>query len=145
MPLLSAVLDYVPGRLLGIGEDLPSGVARQWARWCCHPDYYMGEHPEAHTRLAAFDRPTLFYSFTDDTFAPEPAVGQLLEHLPSAQLEHRRIDPSDHGGDPIGHFGFFRPHLAANFWPAAAEFLSAAIAGAAHGTRGKFGALSDQR
>ncbi len=129
VPLLAAVLDYVPGGLLGIGEDLPSGVARQWARWCRDPGYYLGEHPEARSRLAAFDRPTLFYSFTDDPFAPEPAVAQLLEHLPSAGVEHRRIDPADHGGDAIGHFGFFRPQLAGQFWPAAAEFLSDTLAG----------------
>ena len=129
VPVLAALLDYVPGALLRIGEDLPSGVARQWARWCSHPDYYLGDHPDARARLAAFDRPTLFYSFTDDHFAPEPAVASLLEHLPAARLDHQRIDPADHGGDPIGHFGFFRAHLAAHFWPAAADFLSDTLAG----------------
>jgi predicted alpha/beta hydrolase len=127
LPLVTALVGYLPGRFVGSGEDLPAGVARQWGRWCCHPDYYMGEHPDARARLAAFDAPTLFYSFTDDTFAPGRAVAQLLSHLPKAQLEHRRIDPRTLGAGPIGHFGFFRAGTA-SLWPAALDFVLGRLA-----------------
>ena len=50
-----------------------------------------------------------------------------FDHPPRPLVQ--RIDPADHGGDPIGHFGFFRAHLAAHFWPAAADFLSDTLAG----------------
>ncbi|HHP7236846.1 alpha/beta hydrolase family protein, partial [Longibacter sp.] len=33
MPALAHLCGYFPGRALGLGEDLPLGVALQWARW----------------------------------------------------------------------------------------------------------------
>ena len=46
VPALTAAFGYLPA-WAGLGEDLPSGVARQWARWCSSPDYMLSEHPEA--------------------------------------------------------------------------------------------------
>ena len=83
VPAFTATLGYLPGRL-GIGEDLPRGVAEEWARWCTHPDYLIAEHPDAAARFARFDRPTAFYSFTDDAFGPRRSVDALLDRLPRA-------------------------------------------------------------
>lgn len=116
VPTLTATLGYLPGRL-GIGEDLPRGVAEEWARWCSHPEYLISEHPDAAERFARFDCPGVFYSFTDDSFAPPRAVSALLGRLSSAPnraparrpprhrgFVHRslRIFPSHVQGQPLG-------------------------------------------
>jgi len=33
IPIATAWLGYFPGWMLGNAEDIPSGVAREWARW----------------------------------------------------------------------------------------------------------------
>jgi predicted alpha/beta hydrolase len=128
VPIASALFGYMPGRF-GLGEDLPSGVARQWARWCLHPDYLISEHLDARERFARFDAPTLFFSFTDDEYAPEAAVDHLLRRLRRAPIQHVRLAPEERGADAIGHFGFFRPRFATTLWIEAVEFLRDALEG----------------
>jgi predicted alpha/beta hydrolase len=128
VPAASALFGYMPGRL-GLGEDLPRGVARQWADWCLHPDYLISEHLDARERFARFDAPTLFYSFTDDEYAPEAAVAHLLRRLRRAPVEHVRLAPEERGADAIGHFGFFRPRFSGTLWQEAASFLRESLAG----------------
>jgi predicted alpha/beta hydrolase len=128
VPVLTRLYGYLPGSA-GLGEDLPRGVAQQWARWCTHPDYLISEHADARERFARFDRPVLFYTFTDDKFAPSLAVTSLLEHLPAAKIVRAHIDPAEHGGAPIGHFGFFRSRFAPSLWQEAAVYLRDAIEG----------------
>jgi predicted alpha/beta hydrolase len=123
VPALTTTLGYLPGRL-GIGEDLPRGVAEEWARWCTHRDYLIGENPDATARFARFDRPTAFYSFTDDAFGPHRSVEALLDRLPKSTVDHRRVDPNDLGKGPIGHFGFFRSTFREPLWFEALAFLT---------------------
>lgn len=128
VPALTSVLGYWPGSM-GLGTDLPAGVAREWARWCTHPDYLMSEHPDATARFSRFDKPLLVYSFTDDDFAPEPAVGRLMDLLPSASVTHLRVAPRDIDRRSIGHFGFFRAALREALWGGAGRFLAALLTG----------------
>jgi predicted alpha/beta hydrolase len=127
IPALVRLHGYLPGRF-GLGEDLPAGVALEWARWCRHPDYLVGHVDGAAERFARFDRPTLFFSFTDDPFAPPGAVDALLRRLGSAPVSHRRVAPWDLGLPDLGHFSFFRPR-AASLWPEVLSFVDATLAG----------------
>jgi predicted alpha/beta hydrolase len=120
------VLGYLP-KQAGMGEDLPAGVALQWARWCSHPEYLMSEFPEARERFATFDRPILSYSFTDDTYAPARAVDALFEVLTASPATQRRLSPAELGVSAIGHFGFFRPRAGAKRWDEATHFLISAV------------------
>ena len=128
VPTLTASFGYLPGQV-GLGEDLPRGVAEEWARWCSSPEYLISHHPEARAQFARFDKPMLFYSFTDDKFAPRRAVEALVASLSGAQLQQRRIDPRDFGGQPIGHFGFFKPRFEQTLWLEAVHFLSEVLGG----------------
>jgi predicted alpha/beta hydrolase len=128
LPLMTRTFGYLPG-WTGIGEDLPRGVAEEWARWCTDPDYFMGTYPDARDRFARFGRPTLFYSFTDDDFAPQPATARLVELLGSAELVHRRVRPRELGAASVGHFGFFRPRFAATLWRETIRFIDDGLAG----------------
>jgi len=124
MPGLTHLLGHFPGRLLGLGEDLPRGVALRWARWCRTPDY-LGDF-SGHARFTA---PLLAYSFADDVYAPARAVDWLHDRYGSTSKERRHVTPRDLGVARIGHFGFFRPD-AEPLWREAADWL-AARAGAA--------------
>jgi predicted alpha/beta hydrolase len=126
IPSLCGIFGYLP-KQSGIGEDLPRGVALQWARWCSHPDYLMSEFPEARARFARFDRPILAYSFTDDTYAPARAVDALFSVLSSSPATHRVLDPAQLGVAAVGHFGFFRPRVGAQLWDEAADYILAAM------------------
>jgi len=127
VPAATSALGYLPG-WAGLGADLPAGVAREWAGWCLQPRYLLDAHPEAAARFAAFRRPVLLYSFSDDGYAPPRTVEALVKLLGGADLEQRRLGPEDVGA-PIGHFGFFRPTFAARLWPEAAHWLAAVLAG----------------
>lgn len=129
VPFVTAALGYMPGRMGLGGIDLPGGVAREWAAWCRHPDYLMGFHEDARARFARYDRPTLFYSFLDDDFAPAGAIKAYLRTLSGAPLVHRRLGPADLGVTDIGHFGFFRPRFQPTLWREALEHIDDVAAG----------------
>jgi predicted alpha/beta hydrolase len=122
VPTLTATFGYLPSQA-GLGEDLPRGVARQWARWCSSPDYLMSEFPDARDRYARFDKPVLAYSFTDDSFAPKPAVNALHRALCTASINHQRILPGAIGANAVGHFGYFRRRIGSELWKDTTRFL----------------------
>jgi predicted alpha/beta hydrolase len=128
VPAATAAYGFLPGKL-GLGNDLPSGVAREWARWCSQPGYLLSEHPSARVRFALFDKPVRFYSFGDDDYAPERAVEELIALFVNSKLDRRRFDAAELGVDEVGHFGFFRPRLAETLWPEALQFLDATCSG----------------
>jgi predicted alpha/beta hydrolase len=128
VPAATAAYGYLPGKL-GLGHDLPSGVAREWARWCSQPGYLLSEHPAARARFAHFLKPVRLYSFTDDEYAPRRAVEELASLFVNAPIDSRRLEPRDLGVEKIGHFGFFRPRLERTLWSEALEFLNAVIEG----------------
>lgn len=122
VPAFTALYGYFPSRLLGFGEDLPSGVARQWARWCRSREY-LGDW-RGHERLAA---PILALSFADDPYAPAAAVDALHEHYAAATVERRYLRPQDVDATRIGHFGFFKPGVPA-LWREVSGWMTAVAA-----------------
>jgi predicted alpha/beta hydrolase len=123
VPVFTALYGYFPSRLLRFGEDLPAGVARQWARWCRSPDY-LGDW-RGHERLAV---PMLALVFSDDAYAPPASVAALHRHYTTARIETRLVRPHDVGVGHIGHFGFFKPGLP-GLWREVGAWLAAAAAG----------------
>jgi predicted alpha/beta hydrolase len=122
-PLLVRTFGMLPG-WAGTSEDLPAGVASQWARWCLSPDYLMSEGGEARRKAyASLDLPLRAYSFTDDPIASPGAVRHLLSFFAGAQVEHRLLSPRQ-VGRPIGHFGFFREPFRDSLWKDAADWLA---------------------
>jgi predicted alpha/beta hydrolase len=122
LPLVSRLHGYFPSARLGFGEDLPAGVAIEWARWCRHPRYLVGALgvDEAYARFAA---PLRAYAISDDAFAPAGAVQALLDLYPSSRSEMKKVRPGDVGADRIGHFGFFRERFRDTLWRDAADWL----------------------
>lgn len=123
--MLTSVVGYFPSWTVGLGEDLPAGVARGWARWGRHSEYVVDASGEPiRERYRSFAGSVRAYSFTDDTLAPRLAVEALLELFASARVEHRRLSPEDLGRDRIGHFLFFREEMRDTLWTESAEWLA---------------------
>lgn len=115
IPALSRPMGYFPSPWFGLGQALPTGVARQWAHWGRHPDYLLRDGDEVRRRYARIRAPLAATAIAKDRFAPEAGVRALLAMYPNAQ---RRIVLE---GD-VGHFDWFKPKREA-LWPAAARWL----------------------
>ena len=122
LPGMSRLCGCLPARLFGQGEDLPAGVAREWASWCRHPGYIVGAlgAQDAYARFAA---PIRAYAIADDSYAPPAAVEAFLAFYPNAVRQLERVDPAQAGGGPIGHFGFFRERFKDTLWKEAADWM----------------------
>lgn len=122
VPTVTHAVGYLPGAL-GIGEDLPRGVALEWARWCRTPGYLASDEAADGARrreaYASVRAPMLAFGFHDDTYAPPAAIDALLAHYRSATITRRHVDRSE---GTFGHFGFFRGRSRA-LWREVSAFL----------------------
>jgi predicted alpha/beta hydrolase len=124
MPGLTRVYSYFPSKKLGLSEDLPGGVARQWAFWGRHPHYIVDDQGNPiRKNFLSFRGPIRAYSFTDDIDAPRAAVESLVQCYENAAKELNHRSPGDLGVDAIGHFGFFREQFRSSLWTESAEWL----------------------
>jgi predicted alpha/beta hydrolase len=124
MPVLTGACSYFPARRLGLGEDLPSGVALEWARWGRHPQFIVDRYGQPiREHFRKFRAPILAYSFDDDPYAPRRAVDALLTFYESAPRQRRHLTPRDLGVSAIGHFGFFKETFRPSLWLEAVEWL----------------------
>ncbi|HDR8956408.1 alpha/beta hydrolase family protein [Burkholderia vietnamiensis] len=127
-PLASALLGYVPGKRLGLGEDLPAGVFREWSRWTTLPHYFFDDPTlGAAERFSKQRLPILAVGFDDDPWANRRAIDLLVSYLTGAAVERRQIDPHAAGTGPVGHMGFFRSRPGAVLWPGVANWLAQAL------------------
>ncbi|WP_432448801.1 alpha/beta hydrolase family protein [Aliiroseovarius marinus] len=116
-PAAYTTLGYVPGRLSGLGSDIPGPVFRQWKRWCTTRGYPAQDPNIPSAPKAAFACPVNFISMSDDTSVPPHAVARMTELYPGCQCEHRALTPQAFGLHKIGHIDVFRRKNKA-VWPA---------------------------
>jgi predicted alpha/beta hydrolase len=121
LPLAAALFEAVPG-WTGLGEALPHGVAREWARWGRTEDWLLSHVDGARARYRAFDRPLRAYAIEDDPIAPPRAVSDLLQQFDAARVDRVDLAPADLGLTKLGHFGLFRPGPAERIWRDIAAF-----------------------
>jgi predicted alpha/beta hydrolase len=129
IPGMTALMGYLPMRRFGQGEDLPAGVAKQWARWGRHPGYFLAdEEVRSAPGYARLRAPLRSYALTDDAYAPLAGVQWLVSRYPNARSEVRSVSPAEAGVRKLGHFGFFRDKVRDSLWAEAAQWLEAAQA-----------------
>jgi predicted alpha/beta hydrolase len=124
VPVTTRLFGRLPGWAMGGGEDLPAGVARQWARWGLHPDHLLGEHPEVRERAARITAPTAVVSFDDDFYAPRASVDLLASWYGPRGAQRLHLHPRDVGARAIGHFGCFRSVHRRDLWQRARQWLA---------------------
>jgi predicted alpha/beta hydrolase len=133
MPALARVTGFFPGRALHLLEDLPLGVALEWANRR-KPEFWWNVKTPAGVRdtkridaaidhFHAMHARTLAIHFTDDPFATSAATDRILGLYPNCQAQRMLIGPADTNGQPIGHFGFFRSRFRETLWPRVLAWL----------------------
>ena len=122
LPLGTLLKGYAPASAIGLGEDLPAGVARQWGQWCAAGGYAKNavrDQPERdfHDQVRT---PIIALHAEDDEIATPATVADLLRTLPGAPQQLRSITPATQGLKSLGHLDWFRnSHRAV--WPLLAE------------------------
>lgn len=122
LPGLTKPMGYFPAKKLGLFENLPKGVALQWARWGRHPLYLKREFPTAY--FDTLTCPIKAYSFSDDEeFAPKTSVDWLHQQYENTEVERLHIESKSLEVKKVGHFGFFRSTMQAIFWETIVSFF----------------------
>jgi predicted alpha/beta hydrolase len=122
MPILTRLFGYFPGRLLGLGEDIPAGLAMQWAaRWSpnLRPEATARNVKRARAMMARYkyvSGPAISLTFADDAFATERGCKRLLAMFPRLTAHCQLINPPTIGLKRLGHFGYFRPGSGLQLW-----------------------------
>lgn len=117
IPTLAGICGFLPMSWFGQGEDVPRGVALEWAQWGRHPRYiYSYAAPRGGLGFDRFAGPIRSLSINDDAYAPRSGVEALLQLYSKAEKELVVVAPPAH----VGHFGWFRH---AELWPTEVEWL----------------------
>jgi predicted alpha/beta hydrolase len=71
-PLVVRTFGYLAWSRLGMGEDLPLGVYRDWKRWCRFPRYFFDDPAMGHVaaQFAQVTTPIVAATAIDDRWAP---------------------------------------------------------------------------
>ncbi|UUE19374.1 alpha/beta fold hydrolase [Microbacterium sp. J1-1] len=127
MPIVSTMLGYFPGRRLGWLENLPRGVALDWARGAANYEKTLGaDGKRIMHRISGLTIPVLSVNPTDDPYATRDAARRTLRYLSSAECEEWYPHPRTLGVSEIGHFGLFHQRFETTFWPKALDWLKRA-------------------
>lgn len=124
MPALTRFVGYFPADRLGLGEDLPAGMALEWAERRTPDLRPNGAEPAGERRLrllghcAALQCPAIAISISDDAFATVGGTRRLLSYFPNLSSPQLLVySPPDAQVRRIGHFGFFRRAVGVTLWP----------------------------
>lgn len=108
-PVLPRLIGYLPWSKFAAGEDLPKGVALQWARWCRAKNYLFDDQTLGDlSGYKNLKKPLLAYCISDDDWGTSQAVRGMTERYSGAKIEYRDVSPSEFGFQSLGHFGFFK-------------------------------------
>ncbi|QIM53719.1 serine aminopeptidase domain-containing protein [Hydrogenophaga crocea] len=110
-PVMTRVAGYLPWSRLGMGEDLPIDVYRQWRHWCRFPRYFFDDPQmrEVTSRFDAVRFPIVAVNAIDDAWAPPASRDAFMAGYRNAPVRAVTLDSRRSGLGPIGHMGYFRP------------------------------------
>lgn len=113
-PPLVAWKGYLPWKMLGMGEDMPRDVYRQWKRWCSMPNYFFDDPLVCEAKKLQFLQvrtPITAAVALDDLWALPVSRDAFMAYYSNAQVICRDIDPQEFNLSfgAIGHMGYFRP------------------------------------
>ena len=127
VPLGTMFKGYAPTSAVGLGEDLPARVARQWGQWCAAGGYATNATENQASQdfhLLVRCPITIFYA-SDDDIATPATVADLVRTWPAASKKVHRLVPEEMGLKSIGHIDWFRTSHRA-LWPMMAAELASA-------------------
>ena len=109
-PLSSLVKGYGATQFIGMGENLPKRVAKQWAEFCSKPGYVTNTigktiFEDYHANIQC---PITALAATDDEIATRANVKDLLRLYPNAPTKFIELNPQQLGYKQIGHMLMFK-------------------------------------
>jgi predicted alpha/beta hydrolase len=109
LPML-AIKGYAPMSLLGIGEDLPLGVYKQWRHWCSFPHYFFDDpaSPEMAEKFAQVTAPIVAANALDDKLAMPRSRDAFIKAYKNSRITCVDLNPDEYPSGRIGHMGYFR-------------------------------------
>ncbi len=114
-PVLTRIYGCLPFKLLGMGENLPMGVYRQWRHWCRMPHYFFDD-PHAGAITAGFAQvttPLLLVNAIDDLWAPPQSRDAFVKGYRQANKVSWDVHAKETELKSIGHMGYFRAGASA--------------------------------
>ncbi|MFC4700194.1 alpha/beta fold hydrolase [Glaciecola siphonariae] len=101
---------YLAWSKLGMGEDLPIDVYRQWKRWCSYPHYFFDDPTmrHLHEQFAGFDKPLVAANAIDDKWAQPASRDAFFKAYKNAQVSRINLKPSQKNMKSIDHMGYFK-------------------------------------
>lgn len=124
IPILARLFGYFPWSRVARGEDLPKGVALEWAAWCRNRNYLLDDPTLPLDRYKSFKAPVLAYSIDDDDWGTSRAVDEMMRAY--ANVTRRHLRPSDYGLARLQHMGYFREGSEV-LWREAIEWLDEVV------------------
>ncbi|MFN3579805.1 MAG: alpha/beta fold hydrolase [Pseudomonas sp.] len=123
-PLVTRSKGYLAWSKLGMGEDLPLDVYRQWKRWCRYPRYFFEDPqmPEMEAIFAQVTTPIVALNAIDDLWASPASRDAFMSAYRQAPYQALTLVPAEQSLPPIGHMGYFRPS-AQPLWQGALDWF----------------------
>ena len=117
-PISNLIKGYGATQFIGMGENLPKGVAKQWAQFCTAGGYVSSAigktiHTHYHDDIRT---PITSIHATDDEIATLYNVKDFLRTFPNTKTDIITLEPKSYGHKAIGHMLMFRPKHH-NLWP----------------------------
>jgi len=131
IPINNLMLGYTASDKVGMGENLPKHVARQWREWCKGEGYIktaFGKSIQTHF-YDDFAIKSLWVGFSDDDIANSKNMDDMIRVFSQMPVEKRFFDPKEFGLDSIGHMLYFSRRTnkkAPELWQMAVDWLKAA-------------------
>ena len=111
-PLARRTLGYGPTNAIGMGENLPKDVAKQWAQFCGKPGYIINAigdtvntHDNFHEKITT---PITALWSSDGEIATKVNVKDLLRLYPNSKTEMIELNPQSYKHKAIGHMLMFK-------------------------------------
>jgi len=133
MPAVTRACGYFPGRLLRLPEDLPRGVAIEWANRR-RPEFWWNlkradgaidadQRDRLLDRFAAFRGAVLAIRASDDAFSTLAGAKRVASLYSNLEWHDIEVRSAPGASTRVGHFGFFRSSSRRSLWPIALEWL----------------------
>jgi len=116
LPLPTKLFGYFPAKKMGLFENLPKNMSKEWGKWGKKKDYLMHYYNDEEYFFKKIKAPILSLSFPKDGFAPKAAVDWLPKQYGSNKVERIHYTPAKEDINKLKHFGFFREYFKLTLW-----------------------------
>lgn len=109
IPVSNFIFGCTHSDKVGMGEKLPSGVARQWQQWCNGQGYVKTAFNKSitHHYYDELTLPMYWVNAIDDDIANDKNVDDMMRVFTQAQSITLTLSPKEYGLKEIGHMKFF--------------------------------------